>query len=385
MSRSVAHHGNVTGPGRIFHLITHLRLGAGRAIVDLARAQALAGHAVTVLTAQDAEGHWRSDATLLSELRHHGIRTSSAGDFFHRDPATLGASVTRLQAAVAGPWRRDTVVHAHTAIAGAVARWAGAPRVVVTCHGWNITRPVEFDLQDALALSLADVIVSPSRHWASRLERLPGDLRVAVVPNGFDIERYPPHRREAAPDGAFRIACVGELTRRKGQDVLLQAMPAIWRQVPHAQLHFFGDGDMTGELRSIAGTMPAGADRVIFHGHVHDAYAALAGMDLFCLPSRSDNQPVAIVEAMLAGLPVVSTMVGGIPEMVDEARCGNVVPAESPDALAAAIVSLADAAAREDAGRNGRAHAQSTYDSRRMAARMLALYQGATRTAAPAA
>ena len=370
---------------RIFHLITHLRLGAGRAIVDLAIAQTRGGHTVTVLTAQDAEGNWCSDPALLSELHAHEVRTASAGDFFHRDPMTLRASVTRLQAAVAGPWRTDVVVHAHTAMAGAVARWAGAPRVVVTCHGWNIARPVEFDLQDALALSLADAIVSPSRHWSSRVERLPGDLRAWVVPNGFDLSRYARPERDRATGTALRISCVGELTRRKGQDVLLQAMPTVWRQRPDAELHLYGTGDLASELRSIAATLPAAADKVFFHGHVRDAYAALAASDLFCLPSRSDNQPVAIVEAMLAELPVVSTTVGGIPEMVEDARCGALVAPDSPEQLAAAIVACAEPAYRDEAGRRGRAHALATYDSRRMADRMSALYQGGSRAAAPAA
>lgn len=346
---------------RILHLITHLRLGAGRAIVDLAIEQSRT-HDVQVLLADNAEGNWRSDEGLLHELAHAGIATAAAGDFFHRAPAPLAASVHRLRT-VAGAWDDDTVVHAHTAIAGAIARWAGAPRVVVTCHGWNTSRPAEYDLQDALAFSLADVVVSPSRYWAAHVESLPGAPRTLVVPNGFDLARYPRLPR-AAGNAGLRIACVGELTARKGQDVLLDAMPDVWRRRPDAELHFFGEGDQAGNLRLQAERYGAHAGRIFFHGHVTPAYDALTSCDVFCLPSRSDNQPVAIIEAMLAELPIVSTIVGGIPEMIEGAGCGLLVRPDAPAALGDALSRLADPALRTALGRKGRAFAEDEHHVR---------------------
>ena len=83
---------------RIVHLITHLRLGAGRAIVDLAVHQAShRGHDVLVVVADDAEGGWRSDPAMLEELRASGVGVHTAGDFFHRDPVLLDAAAVRLR------------------------------------------------------------------------------------------------------------------------------------------------------------------------------------------------------------------------------------------------------------------------------------------------
>jgi hypothetical protein len=115
-----------------------------------------AGSDVVVGMADDAEGNWRSEARLIRELDAAGVRTLCVGDFFHRATPGLRDAAARVRAA-AGSWE-STVVHAHAAMGVAVAHWAGAPAVVATCHGWSPDRPPAFDLQDALALSLADAI-----------------------------------------------------------------------------------------------------------------------------------------------------------------------------------------------------------------------------------
>jgi glycosyltransferase involved in cell wall biosynthesis len=362
---------------RIVHLITHLRLGAGRAIVDLAVHQASrAGHRVLVVVAADAEGGWRSDPGMAEELRAAGVAVGAAGDFFHRDPALLDRAATQLRALV-GPWDAATVVHCHTAPGIAVARWAGAHRVIATCHGWSLERPAEYVLQDALAFSLADAIVSPSTYWADRVAALPGHPTVAVVPYGFDLTRYADLVPGDGTRGSARIACVGELTARKGQDVLLEAMPAVWAARPDAELHLFGDGDLRPALEARRRTFGADATRVFLHGHVTAPYRGLPGYDLLVLPTRSDNQPVAIVEGMLAGMPIVSTAVGGIPEMIDQAGCGETVAAERADALSAGVLRVLARADFRSLGARGRAFAASTYDVGASAVRHEAIYAGA--------
>ena len=352
---------------RIVHLITHLRLGAGRAIVDLALQQARAGAEVVVAMADDAEGNWRSDVRLIRELTEGGARTGCIGDFFHRDTSRLRTSAARLHAAV-GTWT-STVVHAHTAMGLAVARWAGAPVAIATCHGWGQDRPAAFELQDALAFTLADAIISPSRYWADRVTAtVPGTdgSRMHVIPYGFDLSRYPRMERRA-PNNSPRIVCVGELTHRKGQDVLIDAMPRVWARNADAELHLFGEGDLGAALRSRAQEIDPAAQRIIFRGHVADPYRELGAFDVFCLPTRSDNQPVAVIEAMLAGVPVVSTDVGGIPEMIADGA-GEVVDPEMPEALADAIERVVTVD-RTDAGAHVRRVACETYDVRLCASR----------------
>src|SRR6185436_6278968 len=107
-----------------------------------------------------------------------------------------------------------------------------------------------------------------------------------------------------------------ELTARKGQDVLISAMAKVWVTYPEVELYLAGDGDARESLRAQARAIDPEEQRIFFRGFVEKPYRMPSHFDLMCLPTRSDNQPVSIVEAMLAGLPVVSTTVGGIPEQI---------------------------------------------------------------------
>ncbi len=372
---------------RIVHVVTHLRLGAGRAIVDLCTEQAKRGHAVLVALSTDAEGPWASDPAQVAELAHAGIVTQVVGDTFHRDTAGLGRAADGLRAFV-GVWSPGDIAHAHTAMAGAVAHWSGAPATVVTCHGWNLERPAACDLQDALAMSTAKAVISPSTAWAQRVAALPGSPHVYVIPNGFDLSRYP--ARTAPRDGSSsaRIICVGEITKRKGQDLLVAAMPLVWDRCPDATLDLAGDGDMMEELRALVNRTDPTGQRIRLLGHLARPWDALLASDVFCLPSRSDNQPVAIVEAMLAGLPVVATRVGGIPEMVEKAGAGDVVDLDAPDApadaavdaLAAALVRALTRSDRIERSAAVEASARREYGVETMADRLEVIYADARRT-----
>src|SRR6185436_11856060 len=132
--------------------MTHLRLGAGRYIVDLAVEQLRRGDFVSVCLSDDAEGNWKSDPSMVAELRHAGVGVVTIGDMFHRNVEALHVASLHLRDYAFG-FGEPTVVHSHMAMGIVVARDAGAPTVVSTCHGWNTMRPAEQDLQDARAFT----------------------------------------------------------------------------------------------------------------------------------------------------------------------------------------------------------------------------------------
>ncbi len=323
----------------VIHLIAQLRLGAGRYVVDTAIEQAEAlKHDVMVCVSTDADEHWRTDPKLVSELACHGVQVRTIGDFFHREANRLHQSAAHLRdlkRKASGAF----VVHAHTAMAAAVGHWAQPDCLVVTCHGWGANRPADIDLEDSLAYQLCDSVVTYSNHWAHRLKQ---DLAVRhprVVLMGLDLNRYPPvEERKLNKSVPLRIVTACELTPRKGVDLLLNAMPMLWKQMPEAELHIMGNGDAAEPLRLQAARVDPGMRRVYFHGTVENPYCQLADFDLFILASRSDNLPVILLEAMLAKLPIVGTAVGGIPELISEAQCGAVVSSESAVALADGII-----------------------------------------------
>jgi glycosyltransferase involved in cell wall biosynthesis len=345
----------------ISHAIGHLRLGAGRYVVDTAVHQARCyGHSVNVLVSTDVDGNWRTDPALIEELKSHGIATSVTGDFFHRNLAGLRAAAAEMSL------RRDStcpwLVHAHTAMAAAAARWAGADAVVATCHGWDESRPEAFRLQDALAFRLCDAITSPSAFWAHKIELELGVLAPDVIPVGLDLARYPARNDESRGFLPPTIVTVCELTPRKGVDLLIRAMPLVWRRCEAAELHIIGDGDAAADLRGLAVQIDPSSRRVCFHGSMKHPYPELCRYGIFALASRSDNLPVALIEAMLARLPVVATEVGGIPEITGGGRYGVLVPPDSPDAMAAGLLGLLAAPGQAlDTARSGEEFARERF------------------------
>lgn len=180
---------------------------------------------------------------------------------------------------------------------------------------------------------------APSEHGAARLREAAGARGTAVVQrNG--VQPLDAGRPEHPP----RVVAIGRLVEKKGFDVLAQAA----RRLPgDVVVEIVGDGPERGRLEAIAdgrvrfaGALPHGA-----------ALARLHGAGAFALPCRElasgdrDGLPVALVEAMRAGLPVVTTPVAGIPELVRDGESGLLVQPGDPDALAAAIGrALADGA-----------------------------------------
>lgn len=350
---------------RIVHAIAQLRLGAGRYVVDTAVAQHRREPGrVAVAVSADLEAPWMSSPVLLAELERAGVPVIRPGDFFRRRTTALKEAAQGLRSAIAGAggWGPGAVVHAHTAMAAVMGRWAGAPRVVISCHGWGMNRPADVDLQDALAYSMCEGITSPSKWWADVVKERTARQDVGIIPYGLDLARLTSVRTEVPANP--RIVCIGELTHRKGQELLLEIMPDIWARLPKAELHFFGDGDMSDVLQEEARSLDKSGSRIVFHGMVPDPWPELTPFDVFALPTRSDNQPLALLEAMAAGLPVVSTKVGGIPELVTGARCGLLVPPDNVYELRMALSVLLETspAGRRELGAAGPPFIHARFD-----------------------
>ena len=181
--------------------------------------------------------------------------------------------------------------------------------------------------------------------------------RLRLIPNGLDLSRFTPQRPPAA---IRRIVTVANLRAEKGHDTILAAAPAILERHPDATFTFAGDGPRRDALETFARALGV-AERVRFLGECQDVAPVLAASDLFVLPSRSEAFPNAVIEAMAAGLPVVASRVGGIPEVVRHGENGVLVPPDDPQAVADAILGLMDrrdeaaalgAAARADVARD---------------------------------
>jgi glycosyltransferase involved in cell wall biosynthesis len=171
-----------------------------------------------------------------------------------------------------------------------------------------------------------------------------------------------------------RIALVANLRPGKGHDTLIDAAPAVLRQVPDATFELIGDGPERAALEQRVRNRGV-AHAFTFAGHVEDVPGRLSQADLFTLPSDSEAFPNAVLEAMAAGLPVVATDVGGIREVVEDERTGLLVPPRDPAALADRLCHLlTDRAHAHSLASAGRALVEARYSFERMVASIEQLY-----------
>jgi glycogen(starch) synthase len=292
------------------------------------------------------------------------------------------------------------VVHAHQGedlatlpLARLAARRSRCP-LVVTVHcsvGHTLQgRSVRPRLLRALGGSIerstlrrADgvVVLTDRTAAALRADGVPAE-RICTIPSGFDPSLFASARGDVFPDaGRPRIGYVGRLTPQKRPDLLVRAFD---RMRLTADLVIVGDGPERERIRQLVATSRA-ADRITMTGFVeHTAVpAVLASLDLLVLPSAYEEMGSILVEAMAAGLPVVASQVGGIPDVVHDGETGLLVPPGDVAALAAALdrlVAETGLRARLAAGAGSRVQA---YAWPHLAARVAAVYQAVRKRRAP--
>ena len=196
--------------------------------------------------------------------------------------------------------------------------------------------------------------------------------RFHVVHCGVDSVGVIP---SAAECGRARVLYVGRLTSLKGMSVLLDAMVAIRDAVPRVELVVIGDGPDRDAFEAHARRLGIDSS-VSFRGvrSPQEVADALASTDVFVLPSFAEGVPVSLMEALAAGVPVVSTPVGGVTELVEHGVNGMLVRPADPDALASAVTELlGDPDRRREMGAAGRRAVAADFDADIESGRLLRL------------
>ncbi|MGH9750997.1 MAG: glycosyltransferase [Candidatus Polarisedimenticolia bacterium] len=296
---------------------------------------------------------WLRDEPLLKpEFEAAGARVTGVGLRAKADPRALW----RLARTV----RRERIelVHTHMDLAdwygAAAARMGGARALVSTKHNADEFRTRRtwkrppFLLLERLSYAAADAVIVVSeglRAFLRRSEHLPSG-KLIVLPNAVDpgiATAAPPRERARALLGLHDfdpiLGTVGRLAPQKGQIDLLRAMPEVLRAFPGAACVLAGDGPIRAELEQETRRLGI-AGRVVFLGFRSDVPAVLRALDLFVLPSRWEGMPLALLEAMALGLPVVAARAVGTGEVVRDGENGLLVEPGDVAGLAAAIVAL---------------------------------------------
>ncbi len=254
---------------------------------------------------------------------------------------------------------RPQIVHTHTAKAGflgrVAARLAGVPVIVHTYHGhvlhgyygplknWLLRR-----MERVLArITNQLVAVSPLVRKDLLAYRVAPPEKIRVIPLGFDLE---PFLQCRSLKGEFRtelglgtgvrlIAILGRIFPIKNHRLFLESATQVAKQESNARFVIVGDGILRSEMERYAADLGI-HQRTIFTGWRHDLPRIYADLDLLVVSSDNEGTPVSAIEAMASGCPVVATQVGGLPDVIENGKTGYLVPAQQPQALAAAMLDL---------------------------------------------
>ncbi len=285
---------------------------------------------------------------------------------------------------------RPTIVHTHTAKAGAIgrtaARLAGVPLVVHTFHGhvfdgyFSPKKAQAFIKVEQGLAKVTDQILAISEQQKEDLVfkyRIAPAEKVRVIPLGIELERFVEVDRAqkgslrgelGIPEDAPLVATVGRLVPIKRFDLLIEAFQGVLKSLPDAHLVIAGDGELRAELEAQARPI---RERVHFLGWRDDAQVIYQAADCFALTSDNEGTPVAVIEALTAGLPVVATRVGGVEDVLFPGA-GQVVEPKDVSAIERAIE--ARLTNPEQLTQQQRSKVFRRYSHRRLIADMGALY-----------
>jgi len=359
---------------RVLHILPSVRgYGAERAIVDL----------VTRLSATDIE------PALLTIYDYpfgtgdgFPFRLLSAGRRNRSDRFFLWKMVEEIRR------YRPDIVHTHTHVGKywgrAAAFFAGVSRIVHTEHN-----PCDFRHRTALerfadsflhrVTSRIITFFGEQRVCLSEFERLPMD-KIVVIPNGLESPQEAGDRAEARArlgltNDQFAVMLVGRMEYQKNHELALRALAALNPQAREKTvLLFAGAGEQEAALTRTAQSLDL-SGRVRFLGYRSDVNALLAGVDLLLMTSWFEGMPLALLEAMFAGVPIVSTPWRGAQDMLGNGRFGMIASSFEPHAVAAKIeLALARPETRHGIAQHARDHARAVYDISRMTERHRRLY-----------
>lgn len=206
--------------------------------------------------------------------------------------------------------------------------------------------------------------------------------RVKVLYNGVDMlpqcdrtEVEACRKELGLPESHQIVGVVGNLYPVKGHQYLIEGIPSVLAKCPNTSFVFAGRGQLETELKAHVDRLGVGG-KVFFLGLRQDIPRILAMLDVFVLPSLSEGLSMAILEAMIAGKPVVATQVGGNPELILDGETGFLVPSRDSQALAARLVTLlTDKQQAALFAERGKRRAEGQFSLRTMVSSYQSLYE----------
>ncbi|MFQ5658141.1 MAG: GT4 family glycosyltransferase PelF [Candidatus Methylomirabilales bacterium] len=278
---------------------------------------------------------------------------------------------------------RPHIVHTHASKAGTLGRLAawlsGVPVTVHTFHGHvfqgYFPTPLSqlfVRIERTLARGTSRIVALSDGQRRELLALGIGDPdRIIAIPPGLELapfltcEAQRGHLRRdlALPQDAPLVGIVGRLVPIKGHGTFLRAARLVAAALPSAFFLVVGDGELRPHLEADVSSLGL-QDRVRFLGWCRDLPRIYADLDCLALTSQNEGVPVCLLEAMAAGVPVVATSVGGVPDLVMPGTTGFLIPPEDPQELSEAILNiLRDSTRARQMSAAARRHVYPRYDA----------------------
>jgi len=324
---------------RIWYIVSSLEVGGPHPLIELANGMAERGFEVTVWSLLD-------EMALAPEF-DDAVTVRTVGATSKVEIWKLGSFLRTARA------QRPDIVHSYFFFDNMVARLLKlvVPETTVVCGVMSVRRGQARHrrmLEDAL-LDVPDYYVSNSKAGGEFIaERGVSEDRIEVVYNGRSAEEYGGPADSAylyadldLPESAFLVGIVSRLVETKGIDDLLAALARLRADGRDVHAVIVGDGPEWDSLEATAAELDL-SEHVTFTGMRTDVPAILDILDAFVFPSYQEGMPGAVIEAMLAGLPIVSTPVDGCAELLTDGETGVFVPVGDPDAIVSAVGRLID-------------------------------------------
>lgn len=297
------------------------------------------------------------------------------------DPTVI-ASIQRLVAQTGAD-----IVHAHGYKADVYACFAlrrTTTPFVSTCHNWLKDGPLVslYGMVDRFMLrSYAGVIAVSDEVKAKLLKAGVRAQKIHLIRNGIDMRPFinakPSLRVDGDGESVLVVGWIGRLSNEKGADIFLRAAASVLAEYPGARFVVVGDGPDLAMLNALIDELNI-RKNVSLAGRREDMPSVYASLDVMVSSSRQEGLPMAILEGMASGLPLVATAVGDVPTVVRDGRSGVLVPSEDVGLLASAIVELLrDASLRMRLGSAARRLIAEEFSAERMTANYLRVYEDA--------
>lgn len=329
---------------KVLHLISSTGFfGAERVVIELAEAS-------RIIAVNSIIGVFRNQHNIHIEVEHEarerGIETQIFGCKGRFDLRTIRSlrGFIRLNGI--------DIVHTHgykANIYGYLATLSMNVKRITTCHNWlskNLKMNL-YEILDKLFLRTFSMVVVVSE--ALKQEVLNYGIpqnKIAVINNGINVNRFQNAHNSLGLRKTFGISedekiigTVSRLTAEKGHVHLLKAAKNIITEFPHVKFLIIGDGPLKKELEGISSMLQL-EGKVIFAGLRKEIPDILGFMNIFVLPSLTEGTPMALLEAMAAGKPLIASRVGAIPKIIEHGRNGVLVEPGNSESLCSAITDL---------------------------------------------